>query len=509
MSRADTDESADVSAEQYVTFLIEDECYGFSLSSVFEIIRVPDLTLVPLAPVGLRGLANLRGAVLPVVDLRQMIGLPMREADESMRIIVVDCGAKVGLVVDRVVRVQSIPMSTIEAAASAGSFFNDAMLDGVAKGCDGSEIIQLLNATELVRFHFASGIDEQRPSPSVSRQSLSNGIGEAEERDDVRQIVTLAVDGQEYGLELAEVREIVRMPQSISKVAGSRPGFIGVVNLRTSVLPLISLRTLLGLPAAGIEQTERIIVVTLDQASGDQRAIGLVVDEVREVLRFHDASVSELPSLLDQDDGVIESVCRLDGGKRIISILSAQALLGDTAWEDEICNHELADSESGEISVADEHDADDEEQFVIFEIDGQPYGASISSVQEIIRIPKSIQKIPQTPAFVEGVMNLRGSVLPVIEMRVRLKLDRIERNERQRILVLKLADTNTGFVVDSVSEVRRVGKKDIETAPSLSHDQRDLMGRIARDNTEERMIQLLEVDRLLDQSQVDAVRALG
>ena len=87
---ADTRSDSDAAREHLVVFQVADGSFGLRLGSVGEIIRVPGLARMPLAPASLLGLANLRGAVLPVVSLRQLLSLPEMPANEATRVIVLD-----------------------------------------------------------------------------------------------------------------------------------------------------------------------------------------------------------------------------------------------------------------------------------------------------------------------------------------------------------------------------------------------------------------------------------
>ena len=93
---------------QYVTFYVEKESFAFPLASVLEIIRVPETVKVPMSPKSLVGLANLRGSVLPVLDLRQILAFPQTDYSDSTRVVVTDVGTPVGLVVDRVAQVLNV-----------------------------------------------------------------------------------------------------------------------------------------------------------------------------------------------------------------------------------------------------------------------------------------------------------------------------------------------------------------------------------------------------------------
>ncbi|MFX8227045.1 chemotaxis protein CheW, partial [Acinetobacter baumannii] len=92
----------------------------------------------------------------------------------------------------------------------------------------------------------------------------------------------------------------------------------------------------------------------------------------------------------------------------------------------------------GETRIDGTGDSDDEEQFVVFRLMDEEYGVSIEAVQEIVRVADELTRIPKTPHFIEGVINLRGVVLPVIDQRRRFGLASIQRNDRQRIMVFTI-----------------------------------------------------------------------
>ncbi|MCM2494860.1 chemotaxis protein CheW [Burkholderia glumae] len=152
---------------------------------------------------------------------------------------------------------------------------------------------------------------------------------------------------------------------------------------------------------------------------------------------------------------------------------------------------------------------DDEEQMVVFHLDAEEFGVPIASVQEIVRVPADLTRVPRTPAFVEGVINLRGAVLPVIDQRRRLGLARVARDDRQRIMVFLLGGMRTGFIVDAVTEVLKLPRQAIEPAPQLGHRQAQLITRVANLERQRRLILLIEPDRLLEHNDLSALEQLG
>ena len=130
----------------------------------------------------------------------------------------------------------------------------------------------------------------------------------------------------------------------------------------------------------------------------------------------------------------------------------------------------------------------------------------VVAVQEIVRVPDELTRIPRAPAFVEGVINLRGVVLPVIDQRRRFNLAQADRSDRQRIMVFTVRGVQTGFIVDSVSEVMRISAKAIGEAPNLSDAQTRLIRRVANLESQKRMVLLLDTMQLLDTQEAAAVR---
>ncbi|PKL81803.1 MAG: chemotaxis protein CheW [Ignavibacteriae bacterium HGW-Ignavibacteriae-3] len=103
---------------------------------------------------------------------------------------------------------------------------------------------------------------------------------------------------------------------------------------------------------------------------------------------------------------------------------------------------------------------------VSFKIGDEEYGVDILNVQEINKMT-AITKVPNSPVFVEGVINLRGRIIPVIDFRTRLKLSRKAHDKETRIIIVEFDGITLGFIVDSVSEVLRIPVDIVEAPPSI------------------------------------------
>lgn len=138
---------------------------------------------------------------------------------------------------------------------------------------------------------------------------------------------------------------------------------------------------------------------------------------------------------------------------------------------------------------------DAEEQVVVFAVGKDVYGLDISHVQEIIT-RRPISKIPLAPKTVKGVINLRGKVVPVVDLRQCLGLASTGEAKSTRIIVVRIQDNTVGIVVDNASEVLRISWDDIEPAPRLlTGDQTEYFRGIAK--VRDRLIGLLDLEKLL------------
>lgn len=139
---------------KYLTFLLDDEEYGLEILKVREIIGIMDITKVPQTPAFVEGVINLRGKVIPVIDLRTKFGLQRAEYNDQTCIIVVDVGLLTGIIVDTVKEVHDIPGPNIEPPPHLGSSVDTSFILGMGKVKEDVKILldvdKVLSTEELV-----------------------------------------------------------------------------------------------------------------------------------------------------------------------------------------------------------------------------------------------------------------------------------------------------------------------------------------------------------------------
>ena len=468
--------SGDHGARRRLTVRAAGARMSLPAQAVAEVIKRPRLTRVPHAPPGLLGVAHLRGTVLPVVSLGEMLGL---EGGDGDRVVVLRRDPPVGLVVDGV-----------EALGFA---------DGETDGDDGR--LRLSRADGTPWLDLGEALDAKFTSDRGRRRAAS--IGAEAARPTLQQVgepdlafLGFVLAGQSYGLPLDAVVEVAAVPKAIAELPRTEAVLLGVSDYRGQVLPVLSARSLLGL--AGDTVSGRLVVVRI----GGER-IGLVVDEVNAIVRASADRLGKAPSLFNRGGGEarIDTVLRLADGRGVLAILTPDRLLADervTQWL------ALA-SGSKEADMAQIRQATIRERFVILRLGDERYGLPIAAVDEVVRAPDQLTRLPKAPAYVRGVMNLRGKTLPVIDQRLRFSAPG-EPAANGRVVVVTVDGLQAGFAVDGASEILEIDADELLPAPELSDDQARLFDRAVERGGE--VILLVDPKTLLARAEADLLRDL-
>ncbi|MFH1338555.1 MAG: chemotaxis protein CheW [Candidatus Omnitrophota bacterium] len=145
-----------------------------------------------------------------------------------------------------------------------------------------------------------------------------------------------------------------------------------------------------------------------------------------------------------------------------------------------------------------------EYQLVVFKIGDEEFGVDISQVREIVRLIE-VTYMPKAPAFIEGVVNLRGQIVAVIDLAKRLGIPSKTRGDNTRIIVIEIGENTVGMVVDSVSEVLRISSDDIEDVPGLIETEVPEHYIRGVGKLKDRLLVLLDLSRVLSHEEVTKV----
>ena len=510
------DGGGDGSALAFVTVMVSELRLALPLAAVRAVIRLPELVRIPLGPPSLDGLAQWHGEAVPVLDLGKALGAGALDrqggvpATRETRVVLVGHrGQPVGLRVDAMAGILRTDPDRIDPVTQEEGGLDPVLLDGLLR--DGPATILKLDT--LIDRQFGDGAEAER----ADRGAAAVGLGPATVREtasaaglDRQTLLVFGVAGQEFALPVDRVREILPAPSEVARMARAKAHLLGVMAVRDRLLPLVGLRALFGLDTAGEQAAGRRVVVVrsgLGTSRGGQAPVGVLVDEVREILRLDPALIDPVPPLLAREpefedlDGIARADGGNGGGRRLVSVLSAERLFRHGAA--------LAADAGGEGNgmepVLPAEGYGGGERFVVFRLAGAEYGLPVSAVREVLRRPDSITPLPNAPDFVAGVLTLRGEVLPLIDQRRLLNLPAAVANsasglERGRVVVVGRDGLLVGLLVDGLSGLLAVPAERVGPAPAVSAAQRRLIRRVATLDSAAgaRLILLMDADSLLD-----------
>ena len=443
--------------------LIGEQRYGLPADTLVEVIRRPRLTRVPHGPPALMGVANLRGTVLPVVSLARLMG---EEAGPEARVAVLDHNGPVGLLVDAVLR--------LEVSDDVGA---ERQVDFAA----------LLDAG------FRRSAAQTRAVTGLGRAALA----EPEVHAVQRVLVAFVVHGQTFALPLTSVLEVLRLPLNLSRVAHADRAVLGIASIRERSLPIISLGGILGFetrPASA--ETDRVLVVEQQGAR-----IGLVAEAIDAIIRLPETAIDKVPAILQRGrgDAELDAIGRPEG-RPLVSILSVPKLFANASVE---ANIAAAGQEKD--AMVEQHASGTQEQFVVFELGGERYGLPIAAVDEVLRLPAQVTRVPNGPRFVAGIINLRGRPIPIIDQRQRFDAPSADGAVQPRVIIVSFGALQAGFVVDAVSEILSVDASAVTATPPLSSERAAVFSRVATTGADASLILLIDPQELLSRAEQDVI----
>ena len=146
----------------------------------------------------------------------------------------------------------------------------------------------------------------------------------------------------------------------------------------------------------------------------------------------------------------------------------------------------------------------EELQMVVFNLGDEAFGVDIGQVREIIKMV-DITRMPNAPEFVEGIINLRGQITTIMDLRKRLGMKVTETNEQTRIIIVETSGSTLGMIVDSVSEVLRMSCKDIDP-PSAASTHAEYIQGVGK--LEDRLLIILDLNKILSEEEIVQIEKL-
>jgi len=147
-----------------------------------------------------------------------------------------------------------------------------------------------------------------------------------------------------------------------------------------------------------------------------------------------------------------------------------------------------------------------ENKFLMCKIGDETYGIDIQHVTDIIELQK-ITEVPDMPEYVRGVINLRGNVIPVIDLRLRFGMESKEYDDRTVITVVNIKDYSIGFIVDTATEVQDIPEKNIDPPPSFQESGEKNKYIAGLGKLEDQVIILLDMEKLVGEKEIESIKS--
>ncbi len=455
-------------ARQLAVLQIGGRLFAVGLDRLDEIVDDLDVTPTPRTPAFFLGVANLRGGVIPVLDAGVRLGLgasgdagrqyvlirpqgqPLAQSDGQAMAVAVD---RVRGVIDAKA-LEMTPLSEVAGLARAEEYVRGAFR------CDAYESFVLcLDPDALCRFELATGRAGERPSPG--RPFVPQGQGRRRETEPGgARLLPVEAAGTLYGLPLENLLRIMPHVEPVAPPAPA-PGLLGLVPDGETILPLFGLRELLGAAGAPPAERPRYILVL---AQGGARA-GLAVDGLRRIIAAPGLASCSRAQGGPKDGALVRDAFRLDDG-RLIFVLNPEALIdfGSLGLPAGAGSGVSPTAPAGRAGREDETP----ELHIRFGIGDETFAAPMDRIREVAPVGE-LTPVPRAPEHLAGLINLRGVIVPAMDLRRRLGLLQAtapgQRSEDARVLVAESNGQLSGLIVDRVHKPVRLARRQIEPMP--------------------------------------------
>ena len=340
----------------------------------------------------------------------------------------------------------------------------------------------LLEAEKLIKFATLDGV--------TNHIHTTADIVKGSERKEVEeeQIVIFNIGEGEYACNIDNVKEIIRLPE-IMKVPDTAPYIEGVLSIRNQLMAVINLGKLLGMNFKQPDESSRVVIINNGSVS-----FGVIVDKVAHVIPVQKELFKENSQIANCS--YIKGIFNLNNGSRLIMMLDPHKLISieETKSVMAVDHKRIAKDKSSDIGEAD-HNL---EHIVVFKLGEEEYGIEINNVQEINRMC-DITHFPGAPTFIVGMVNLRGDIIPLLNLRRLFAVPDADSYNESKFLVVEFGRKRIGILIDSASEVLRFSKDYIEKAPELfkADSQFSYIDKIAKLNDGKRIVLILNLSTLL------------
>lgn len=439
----------------FATFFVDQLEFALEVAYVHDAIPRPkNIVPLPAAPDYLSGIISLRDNIVPVVDTRKRFRMPAPSMPSEGHIAVTCCNSVfMGLTFDRINEVIRVRESQMETLAPQFQVEGNLVAD-VIKLDSGERLVQVIDPLSM--FDFAE-------LPESMQHSGSRTFKRGRADDEKQQVLSFHLGNELFGIEIGRVREIMKVPE-ISQRVLVEDYILGIIAVRDERLSVMDLRMFLEGKATVPTSEHRIVIIEAENLS-----VGILVDGIREVLSYNAENLRPMPPLArNRHAGGFKGI--VEQPESDVVLLDMTELLQEA--RERIAghlrvNHDLKTGENGGplFRASGQNQGEERNTYITFALD-RIYGVSIENIREIVPVDTRIHHLPGQVDYVNGFMNLRSEMIPVINLRRYFEAPE-SLEDAPLIMIFTWESRQVGILIDRLLEIVTLETASEQAVPKL------------------------------------------
>lgn len=440
----------------YCSFLLSGHEFALAVKSVQEVVNPPEsYTRVPLSPDYLVGMFNLRGTIVPVVDLHAVLKIESQSSSKDLK--------KIAIVEYNQVLIGLVFDSTGEVFRAHGEEKSDfsysenklSVINGAFKLDEGRRIIQIIDPTALFNL-------EHVPHQNGGRTNTDSLLKRS--RGLRKQCISFVTGPARCALGIENIQEILKL-ESLKSSMLSVNHYLGTIEIRGNLVPVIDFASLLG-----YREPDRKLTLTNDNRRVlvlrfEKELFGLMVDSIESIVTYFSDDLLPFPVLGDQKRKLFTGCVSRENEADIVLLNHAEIFT----------SHEINEITHGHSKIyqAKERAGTTKTQkgvtktYITFHLECL-YAVSINEIREIIDLPTTLLHPPGLPDYFQGVMNLRGDLVTIVNTRSMYGIPlNSEKSQAQKVLIFESAGGKYGLVVDAVDAILSMSDENKMAIPEI------------------------------------------
>ena len=448
-----TNHEANLPANEHLfaTFFLYSLEFAIDVGFVQDAIPQPDHIIpLPSSPEYISGIIDLRNKIVPIIDTRKRFRMSDSSKQGNGHIAIIRCkGRYIGLTFDQISEVIRVKRESMEALAPEFQKEKD-LLGDIVKLENGKRLLQVINPHSLFDYkdlpaHLLQSTEKKEGEKSIAAR---------------KQVVAFQVAEQIFGIPVKYVREILVTPE-ISQRILVEEYILGVISLRNELLSIIDLRRFLEEKSVDRSGDSRVLILQIDDFS-----FGILVDSINEVVTYKKRDLQPMPSWSgNKHAGGFRGV--LERSAYSLVLLDVQSLFAKAIkrLSEHVHLHGADSSTSAKHGKGEGEQENPPVTFITFQLD-EVYGVEITHLREIVRYEDNIRYLPGQVDYIQGILNLRSEVIPVINMRNYFKKPSPDKKE-SLIMIFTHEEKQIGILIDRLLEIRTLSITKEDNIPHL------------------------------------------